>query len=65
MEVDNPVSFTGDGVNRLNWSAQVNLMYSPEPSVTFGIEYLAGLRELESGADGRLDRLQFMAKFDF
>ena len=65
MEVDNPVRFTGESVNRSNWSGQINLLYSPVPPFTFGLEYLAAEREIESGAEGRLDRVQFMAKYAF
>ncbi len=65
MEVDNPVRFTGSGVNESNWSGQINLMYSPVDSLTFGVEYLTAERALESGLDGRLDRLQFTGKYAF
>ena len=65
MEVDNPVRFTGTGVNASNWGGQINLLYSPVPPFTFGIEYLMAERELENGLDGRLDRVQFMAKYAF
>jgi hypothetical protein len=65
MDVDNPVRFTGQTVNKSNWSGQINLLYSPVPPFTFGLEYLAAEREIESGAEGRLDRVQFMAKYAF
>src|SRR6056297_319182 len=65
MEVDNPVRFTGTGVSESNWSGQINLLYSPVPPFTFGIEYLMAEHELENGLDGRLDRVQFMAKYAF
>ncbi len=65
MAVDNPVQYTGPDVNRSNWSAQVNLLVNPVPRLTLGIEYLTGLRELESGEDGRLERVQFMASYAF
>jgi hypothetical protein len=31
----------------------------------FGIEYMRANREVESGADGDLDRFQFSAKYAF
>lgn len=65
MEVDNPVRYTGTGVNESNWSGQINLLYSPVPPFTFGIEYLVAERELENGLDGRLDRVQFTGKYVF
>jgi hypothetical protein len=65
MEVDNPIRFTGTGVNESNWSGQINLLYSPVESFTFGVEYLTAERTLENGLDGRLDRLQFTGKYAF
>lgn len=65
MEVDNPVQFTGTSVGESNWSGQVNLLYSPVPPFTFGIEYLVAEQELENGLDGRLDRVQFTGKYAF
>lgn len=65
MEVDNPVRFTGTSVNKSNWSGQLNLLYSPVPPFTFGVEYLVAEREIESGAEGQLDRFQFTAKYAF
>lgn len=65
MEVDNPVRFTGTGVSESNWSGQINLLYSPAPPFTFGIEYLVAERELENGLEGRLDRVQFTGKYGF
>lgn len=65
LTVDNPVRFTGTGVNHSNWSGQVNLFYSPVDALSFGIEYLAAEREIESGDSGRLDRLQFTGKYSF
>ena len=65
IEVDNPVEFTGTGVNESSWSGQINLLYNPIPALSFGIEYLMAERELESGLDGRLDRIQFMTRYSF
>jgi hypothetical protein len=65
LEVDNPVRFTGTGVNESNWSGQVNLLYSPVDAFTFGVEYLTAERTLVNGLDGRLNRLQFTGKYAF
>jgi len=65
MEVDNPVRFTGTGVSESNWSGQVNLLYSPVPPLSFGIEYLTSEHEIESGATGKLNRFQFTTKYAF
>ena len=65
MEADNPVQFTGTGVNKSTWNAQVNLFYSPVTPLSFGIEYLTAEREIESGATGQLNRFQFTTKYAF
>ena len=65
MEADNPVRFTGEGVNKSTWNAQVNLFYSPVPPLSFGVEYLTAEREIESGATGQLNRFQFTTKYAF
>jgi len=46
-------------------SYSANLLYSPEKKLTFGVEYRHANREVESGADGDLNRLQFSAKYTF
>jgi len=46
-------------------NSNVNLMYSPTKSLTFGGEYFVAQREVESGADGDLNRLQFTSKWVF
>jgi len=65
IEVDNPVRFTGTGVNESSWSGQINLLYSPVPPLSFGIEYLTAERELESGLEGQLNRFQFTTRYSF
>jgi hypothetical protein len=64
-EYDNPVAFTGTGVTKSSQSFRVNLIYSPLPKLDVGVEYMVGRREVESGAEGDIDRLQFMAKYSF
>lgn len=44
-------------------SVSVNLLYSPVPKITTGVEYRHALREEENGNDGTLDRLQFSVKY--
>jgi len=65
LEVDNPVRFTGTGVNESNWSGQINLLYSPTPPLSFGVEFLTAERELENGLDGQMNRFQFTTKYAF
>ncbi len=65
IQADNPVQFTGEGANKSSFNSQVNLFYSPTPPLSFGIEYLFAERELESGAEGRLNRFQFTSRYAF
>jgi len=51
--------------NKQAWSAAINLFYSPVKAIDLGIEYRHGERELVSGADGALDRIEFAAKYSF
>ncbi len=64
-QIDNPVEFTGSNVEQQAYSGHVNLLYSPTPEVVLGIEYLYADRELESGADGNINRVQFSGKYVF
>lgn len=64
-DYDNPVAFTGTGVTKSSQSFRLNFIYSPLPKLDVGVEYMVGRREVESGAEGDIDRLQFMAKYSF
>ena len=46
-------------------SYSANILYSPVKRLTFGAEFKHAERELESGVDGDLDRLQFSVKYAF
>jgi len=65
LTVDNDVELTGTGVTSEAKSVHVNLIYSPQPKMDFGIEFLYADREVESGADGDLTRVQFSAKYAY
>ena len=54
-----------DATNKEFQSVHVNLIWSIVPSVDLGVEYLHGYREVESGADGELNRIQFSAQYNF
>jgi len=64
-EYDNDVAYTGSAVTKSVQSFHANVIYSPLPKVDVGVEYMLGKREIESGLDGKLDRLQFMVKYSF
>ncbi|WP_245656437.1 DcaP family trimeric outer membrane transporter [Novosphingobium naphthalenivorans] len=51
--------------NKQAWSAAANIFYSPVKNIDVGLEYRHGERELVSGADGALDRIEFAAKYSF
>lgn len=63
LAVDNDTSLTGMGVTKKVSSIRFNLLYSPQPKLTFGAELMMANREIETGADGDLTRLQFSAKY--
>ncbi len=65
LAVDNDTATTGTATTRSVSSASVNLLYSPVPKITVGVEFRHAERELENGDDGSLDRLQFSAKYLF
>ena len=46
-------------------SYSANILYSPVKRLTFGAEFKHAERELESGVDGDMDRLQFSVKYAF
>lgn len=46
-------------------NANINVMYSPTQKLTLGAEFIYAEREVESGLDGDLERLQFMGKWAF
>ena len=65
LAVDNDVALTGKEVTKNASSVHINLIYSPQPRLDFGIEFLYADREIESGTDGDLARFQFSAKYSY
>jgi len=65
LSVDNDTELTGMGVTKNASSFHLNLIYSPQPKLDFGAEIMYADREVESGVDGDLTRLQFSAKYAF
>ncbi len=63
--VDNNTALTGFSVTSKASSAHINLIYSPLPKMDFGLELMIAAREIESGLNGDLTRLQFSAKYGF
>ncbi|MEM9617047.1 MAG: DcaP family trimeric outer membrane transporter [Pseudomonadota bacterium] len=65
FKADNPVTLVGDTVTDQVYSAHVNLIYTPVPKLDVGVEYIYANRELESGVDGSLNKVQFSTKYSF
>jgi outer membrane murein-binding lipoprotein Lpp len=65
QDYDNEVAFTGPNANKSSDSWTVNLFYSPLPKLDIGAEFRMATRELESGADGDLNRFQLTTKYSF
>jgi hypothetical protein len=64
--VDNDAAISDyNNANKEFQSVHANLIWSIVPNVDLGIEYLHGYREVESGADGELNRIQFSAQYNF
>jgi len=54
-----------DSENEWGYSLHANLLWSPMLTTSLGIEWIHGERQLVSGRDGSLDRLQFTAIHKF
>ncbi len=65
LEVDNPVALTGLQATKSTYSTRINYLYSPVSALTFGAEYAFAKREVESGLEGDMNRVQFSAKYAF
>jgi len=63
--IDNPVEFTGTNAESEAYSGHVNLLYSPVEPVTLGVEFMHAEREIESGADGDINRVQVSGIYEF
>jgi len=65
LSADNEVAFTGAGVTKSTHSYSANALYQFNPKFMMGLEYKFANREIESGLDGDMHRIQFSAKYDF
>ena len=46
-------------------AAQFNVLFSPQPRLTLGVEYLHGSRRVFGGRDGELNRLLLSVRYNF
>lgn len=65
ISIDNDTDLTGVGAIDSTGSLRINLIHSPVKNLDLGFEWAHAMKELESGADGTMDRLQFAAKLSF
>lgn len=65
LSADNEVAFTGTGATKATHSYSANALYQFNPKFMMGLEYKFANREVESGLDGDMHRIQFSAKYDF
>ncbi|KKO44234.1 porin [Arsukibacterium ikkense] len=65
LDIDNDTALTGMAANKRTHSYSANLLYQVNKKLMVGAEYKYANRELESGMDGAMNRLQFSAKYDF
>ena len=65
ISIDNNTTLTGTGVTKGTWSARANAFFNWAKNFDLGGEIALANREIESGADGSMTRLQFMAKYAF
>jgi hypothetical protein len=64
LRVDNPAVAPATA-NRLFQSAHLNLIWKAAPGVDMGVEYIHGMREVEGGEHGRVNRLQSSVQIAF
>ncbi len=64
-KADNDITRTGPDEPRQFQDTHANLLWSPVPKLTFGIEYYWAQRKDEGGNDGDLNRVQVSAKYDY
>ncbi|TVQ48309.1 MAG: porin [Gammaproteobacteria bacterium] len=65
FRADHDIALSGTAVTRAAESAHVNLIYQATSDLRFGLEYIHARREIESGASGRMNRLQFATTLGF
>lgn len=65
FRADNPVALTSDAATDRVYSVHTNVLYSPVPNLTLGVEYLYAQRRTEAGLTGDVSRLQMSARYGF
>lgn len=65
FRADNDTDLSGFGSTKSTESARINLIYQATSHLRFGLEYQYARREIESGASGNLNRIQFATILGF
>lgn len=65
FQAENHTTYSSDAVNKIAYSASINLKYKPFKEMMMGIEYMYAYRELDNGVNGDFNRIQFSAKYTF
>ncbi len=65
LSVDNDVALVGTSATESSNNMSLNLLYSPTKKITVGGEIKQATREVESGDDGDMTRVQFSLKYAF
>nr|WP_136250414.1 DcaP family trimeric outer membrane transporter [Ningiella ruwaisensis] len=65
FDADNDLELMALTSTDTTYSIRANLLYQPTAKITVGGEYAFAKRELESGEDGDMNRLQFSLKYVF
>lgn len=65
QKIDNPIEFTGTALTESTASYSANLIYQVASKLSVGAEFRHATRVLDSDLEGDLNRIQFMAKYDF
>jgi hypothetical protein len=63
-QADQP-DFVTATMSRQAQSVHANLLWSPLPQATVGIEYIYGTRQLIDGQNGNISRAQFSTRYNF
>ena len=64
-ERDNDLNYVAETVDSKYQSFHANLLWSPVSRINLGLEYIYATREIESGDDGDINRLQFAFQYSF
>jgi hypothetical protein len=65
ISIDNDTNLTGTTATERTYSMRANAIVSVAKNLDLGGEFALANREIESGSDGEMTRLQFMAMYKF